>query len=87
MSEDQVFIRADLPEVGGVTTAYRLDKGLHDFLNKVLEKHGKIEAITLELDERGYGWNIGFLIPKPKAEKELPHQEGEAINHPPVVSA
>lgn len=80
---DQVFIRADLDKAAGVTTFYRIDSHLRDFLNKVLEKHGDIQAIILEKKEDGkYGFNLGFSIPKPKLEKSLPqtgHEEGSRL--------
>ncbi len=66
MSEDKVFIRADLNEAGGNTAFYRLDAHMRDFLNKILEKHGEIEAIILTKEDGLYHWNVGFVIPKAK---------------------
>ena len=84
---DQVFVRADLQEAAGVTTFYRIDAHFRDFLNKILVKHGDIQAVVLEKDEDGgYNFNVGFVIPKPKLEKPLPQtgrEEGSRLHASP----
>lgn len=71
MNKDQVFIRVDLNKTStGSTAYYRLDSHFRDFLNICLEKHGEIEAVILTKKNGKYHFNIGFVLPDKKVEKE-----------------
>ena len=68
---DIPFIRADLNQTDSknVTTWFRLDSKLRDFLNLCLEKHGEFDAVVLTKENGTYHWNIGFSLPPPKSNE------------------
>lgn len=70
MSDDNVhFMRLDLADLQGEGTYfYRLDDGLHEFIEKVEKSTGK-EVAVITLERKGfadYGRSIGFVV----AERE-----------------
>ena len=67
------FLREGLEETSSEKTeVYQLDQQLTDFLNKLLEKYGDIEAIILTLREDKYTGDIAFILPEPKKPLKLP---------------